>query len=153
MQTTYNCVDNIRFWLLAFKNKHNFLLFFLNWAIVGFILVFLILTFLKFCSEGDLTLSLGRKIAEYTNPSNTLYSSLSSYFVAFLWKTGLLILAFKWDIYGRVFRVTCSIIRISVFHSYGTLCSNICITLVTQIWSWQSNFKLPYILIGRILTA
>ena len=39
MQTTYNYVDNIRFWLLAFKNKHNFLLFFLNWATGGFIFI------------------------------------------------------------------------------------------------------------------
>ena len=44
-----------------------------------------------------------RKIAEYTNPSNTLYNSLSSYCVEFCWKTGLLILAFKCGIYGRVF--------------------------------------------------
>ena len=45
---------------------------------------------------------LGRKMAEHTNPSNTLYNSLSSYFVEFFWKTGLLILLFKCDIYGRV---------------------------------------------------
>ena len=43
---------------------------------------------------------LGRKIAEYTNPSNKLYNSLSSYFVEFFWKTWLLILAIKYDIYG-----------------------------------------------------
>ena len=35
----------IRFWLLAFKNKRNFLLFFLNRATVVFILIFLILNF------------------------------------------------------------------------------------------------------------
>ena len=46
---------------------------------------------------------LGRKIAEHTNPSNILYNSLSSYFVEFFWKTGLWILVFKCDIYGRVF--------------------------------------------------
>ena len=42
---------------------------------------------------------LGRKIAEYRNPSNILYKSLPSYFVEFFWKAGLLILAFKRDIY------------------------------------------------------
>ena len=46
---------------------------------------------------------LGREIAEYTNTSNILYNSLSSYFIEFFWKTGLLILAFKYDIYGHVF--------------------------------------------------
>ena len=46
---------------------------------------------------------LGSRIAEYTNPSNTLYNSLSSYFAEFFRKTGLLILAFKCEIYGRVF--------------------------------------------------
>ena len=51
---------------------------------------------------------LRRKIAEYTNRSNTLYNSQSSYFVEFSWKTGLLILAFKCDIYGRVFSRPCS---------------------------------------------
>ena len=45
---------------------------------------------------------LGRKIAEYTNSSNT-YNSLSSYFAEFFSKTALLILAFKCDICGRVF--------------------------------------------------
>ena len=42
---------------------------------------------------------LGRKIAEYRNPSNILYKSLPSYFVEFFWKAALLILAFKRDIY------------------------------------------------------
>ena len=96
-------LDNIRSWLLAFKSKHNFLLFFLNWATGGFILIFLILTFSKFCPESDLTLSFRKKNSWIYKPSNTLYNSLPSYFVEFFWKTGLLILAFKCDIYGRVF--------------------------------------------------
>ena len=89
----------IRFWLLAFNNKHNFLLFFLNRATGGFIFIFLILIFLKLCTESNC--SLRRKIAEYTDPSNLLYNSLSSYFAEFFWKTGLWILAFKCDIYDR----------------------------------------------------
>ena len=44
-----------------------------------------------------------KKIAEYTNPSNKLYKSQSCYFVEFFLIAGLLLLAFKCDIYGRVF--------------------------------------------------
>ena len=90
---------------MAFNNKHNFWLFFLNRATGGFILIII---FSKFYSESYLTLSFGEKNSWNTNPSNTLCNSLSSYFVTFFWKTGLLILAFKCDIYGRVFSRPCS---------------------------------------------
>ena len=90
---------------MAFNDKHHFLLFLLNIATGGFILILLILIFFYlfwkwFCV-------LGRKIVEYTNPNNTLYNSPSSYYVEFFWKTGLLILVFRCDIKGRLFSRPC----------------------------------------------
>ena len=80
MQTTYNCVDNIKFWHLTFKNKHNFLHFFLNRATGGFILIFLISIFLKICSESNLTLSFEKKnaVSSYFGGERGAY--LLSYF-------------------------------------------------------------------------
>ena len=49
---------------------------------------------------------LGRKIAEYTNPTKTQNTNLCPHFAEFLWKTSLLILAFKCDIYDRLYSLS-----------------------------------------------